>query len=686
MNTNPDYKKLEELRDRINYHNYRYHVLDDPEISDYEFDRLMGELKLIERKHPDWITPDSPTQRTGGAPAEGFGKVEHPQQILSLANAFTADEIIKWYERLCRLDERVINTDYVVEPKIDGLTAVLHYQAGKFVTGATRGDGSVGEDITQNLRTINSIPLSIPVRPDGPKPPDYLVVRGEVFINKEDFIDLNQKLAEQGEKTYLNPRNTAAGSLRQLDPKLTATRPLKILVYSVVTSSDTPPSTQWRTLEFLLELGFPVPQRIKKCNSLEEAIEWSESWFDRRDQFPYEVDGMVIKVNDHSLSDDLGVVGKDPRGAIAYKFPAQIVHTKLLDIKVNVGRTGVLTPYAVLEPVNIGGVIVKQATLHNFDYIQEKDIRINDRVQVKRAGDVIPYIIGPVVDVRDGDERIYQPPSKCPVCGEPVENVQGEVGLYCVNSSCPEQLIRVIEHFVSRGAMDIVGLGVRIVEQLVSKGLVDDVADLYGLKAEDLLGLEGFAEKKVENLLNAIDASKDQPLSRLINALGIRGVGEVMASDLARHYPDLDKLSRADQLELEQIEGIGPNISQAIVDWFGMEANQNVIIKLKDANVWPVSELGSIPEGTSNLFSDKVFVITGTLAGMNRSAVKELIQSRGGKVTGSISKKTTYLVAGENPGSKLTKAQELEIPIINLDELIQLAEQDKVSTDKTTGN
>jgi DNA ligase (NAD+) len=667
-------RKLEGLKREINFHNYRYYVLNDPVISDYEYDQLMLELRNIEASHPEWITADSPSQRAGGTPAEGFVKVNHPTSILSLANAFDANDVRAWYKRILKLDERVSQASYVVEPKFDGLTVVLHYQDGEFVLGATRGDGEVGEDITQNLRTVKSIPLSIPLTSDGPQPPSYIVVRGEVFITKSDFERLNARLEQAGEKTYLNPRNTAAGSLRQLDPKLTASRPLRLFTYSIVLSDGFVPKTQWETLKYLRDLGFPVTHYVEFCQDLEEAIAVCESWVDKRDNLPFEIDGMVIKINDLEIAADLGVVGKDPRGAIAFKFPAQEVTTKLIDIGVNVGRTGVLTPYAVLEPVNIGGVIVKQATLHNYDYIMDKDIRIGDRVRVKRAGDVIPYIIGPIIAARTGEEKPHKPPDVCPVCHEPVEIVPGEVAVYCVNSACPAQLIRNIEHFVSRGAMDIVGMGIKIVEQLVQAGLIHDVADLYYLTKEDLMNLEGFADKKADNILAAIENSKKQPLSRLINALGIRGVGEVMAADLARNFYDLDELAHTSRDELEQIEGVGPNIAQAIVDWFQRPANQKVIDKLKEAGVWPQGEelnLVSVLDIQQNL-SGLTFVITGTLPSMTRNQAKEYIQSRGGKVTTSISKKTNYLIVGTDPGSKYTKAQELGIPIIDESELLRI--------------
>jgi DNA ligase (NAD+) len=663
---------LEDLRRQIDYHNYRYNVLDDPVISDYEFDRLMQELRSIEESHPEWITPTSPTQRAGGQPAEKFTKVRHPAPILSLANAFGSQDVRAWYERILRLEERVAQARYVIEPKIDGLTVVLHYHDGRFVQGATRGDGEVGEDITPNLRTIRSIPLRIPVDPEGPTPPPLLVVRGEVFMNVADFEKLNQRLEEQGEKTYLNPRNTAAGSLRQLDPTLTATRPLRLLTYAIVDSDGEIPQTQWETLAYLRSLGFPVTSDAQFCQDLDDAVRVAESWAERRSSLPFEADGIVIKINDLRLADELGFVGKDPRGAIAYKFPAQEVTTQLLDIGVNVGRTGRMTPYAILEPVEIGGVIVKQATLHNFDYIAEKDIRIGDRVRVKRAGEVIPYVIGPVEAARDGTQQVFQPPKVCPACGEPVENIPGEVDWYCVNAACPEQLIRNLEHFVSRGAMDIVGLGIKIVEQLVAAEFVKDVADLYSLTKEQLLSLEGFADKKADNILEAIQASRSRSLSRLITALGIRGVGEVAAADLAGHFGNMEALSAASLEGLQQIEGIGPNIAQGIVDWFARPANQRILAKLRAAEVWPRQQAAPQPAGPQPL-EGLTFVVTGTLPSLSREGAKAFIQAHGGKVVDSVSQKTSYLVFGENSGSKLDKARQLNVPILDEAGLRKLA-------------
>lgn len=661
------FSRYEELKQQIHFHNHRYHVLDAPIISDVEYDRLLNELKKIEAEHPDWIKSDSPTLRAGGKPADRFSKIRHPAAILSLANAFGADDARAWFERIKKLDDRVEKAKFVVEPKIDGLSVVLHYRDGVFIQGATRGDGEIGEDITSNLRTVRAIPLKIPVsgkQKAEVKVPNYLVVRGEAFIPIKEFEALNKKLEEAGERTYQNPRNTAAGSLRQLDPELTASRPITLLVYQIVhAEGGKVPTSQWEILEYLKALGFPVSDVPKRFNDLEKAIEYTETWDKGRDNLSYEADGMVIKIDDLNLASDLGFVGKDPRGAIAYKFPAREVTTTLNDIGVAVGRTGVLTPYAILEPVEIGGVIVERATLHNFDFIAEKDIRVGDRVLLKRAGEVIPYVIGPVVDARKGKEKKFKPPTKCPACNEPVEHFEGEVAWYCVNASCPEQLVRNIEHFVSRGAMDIVGLGIKIVEQLIEAGLVKDVADLFTLKKSDLLKLEGFAEKKADNLLGAIGQAKGQSLNRLIAALGIHGVGEVMSNDLARAFGNLSALSKTNADELQQIEGLGPNIAESIVDWFKRPANQKVLKKLKSAGVDPMMKKEERKK--DGKLTGLTFVVTGTLPNFSRDDAKEFIESNGGKVTDSVSKKTSYLVLGENPGSKFDKAKSLGVKIID---------------------
>ena len=677
MAETPLSKRAALLRQQIQYHSYRYHVLCDPSISDKEYDALYNELKKIETDHPELITPDSPTQRVGGAVSDKFAKVKHPAPILSLANAFNSDDVRSWFERISKLDERVTETEFVVEPKIDGLTVVLHYQDGLFVKGATRGDGETGEDITPNLKTVRALPLRIPVelsaishQPSAiSKPPSAIVVRGEAVIFVEDFEELNKRQEAAGEKTYVNPRNTASGALRQLDPKLTATRPISLLCYSVVDVKGIEFKTQWDLLETLKAYGFPVADVIKKFPNIESAIKYCESWNDKRDTLDYEVDGMVIKINDLAVADELGFAGKDPRGAIAFKFPAREVTTTLNDIGVNVGRTGVLTPFAILEPVEVGGVTVRQATLHNFDYISEKDIRIGDRVLLKRAGDVIPYVIGPVLNARPKDAKVYKPPKKCPTCGEPVEQAEDEVAYYCINASCPDQLIRNVEHFVGKGGLDMEGLGSKLAEQFVTDKLITDVADIFSLTTSQLLSLEGFAEKKAENVLSSIDAGRSRPLHRLLAALGIRGVGEVAAGDLASHFGSLEALQKADTESLTQIEGVGENTATSIVDWFARPANKKLLAKLKKAGVNPTVVVRKVEGG---VFSGQTFVITGTLPNWSRDEAKVFIEERGGKVTDSVSKKTDYLVLGESPGSKLAKAQSLGVAILDEAQLRKL--------------
>ena len=689
---------ISDLRKLIHYHNYRYHVLDSPVISDVEYDRLLAELKQLEAEHPELVTIDSPTQRTGAAPSEKFEKIQHPIPILSLANAFGAEDALAWYERVRKIDDRVERTKFVVEPKIDGLSVVLHYENGIFTKGATRGDGQIGEDITSNLRTIRAIPLHIPLnrQPENDENhisikeiplfsskftqnsssstlpiPNHLVVRGEVFINIKDFEKLNQRLEESGERTYLNPRNTAAGSLRQLDPALTATRPLTLLTYQIIFSDGTIPFTQWETLEYLQALGFPITNSARRFDDIKAAIAFTEKWESRRDELPYEADGMVIKIDDLRLFADLGVSGKDPRGAIAYKFPAREVSTTLLDIVVNVGRTGVLTPQAVLEPVEIGGVVVERATLHNFDFITEKDIRPGDKVLIKRAGEVIPYVIGPIKDLRFNKIKPYIPPKDCPACHQPIEHIEGEVAWYCVNSSCPAQLVRNVEHFVSKGAMDITGMGIRIVEQLIQEGLIKDIADIYSLEKNSLLKLSGFADKKADNLLRSISNSREQPLSNLLTGLGIHGVGEVSATDLSQAFPSLDLLSSATLEELQNIPGIGPNIATGIADWFSQDHNRMLLEKLKAANVWPIG-VSNLIKRKSDVLEGMAFVVTGSLSGFTRETIKEYIEQHGGKVSDSVSKKTSYVILGDNPGSKLEKARTLGIPVIGETDLINM--------------
>jgi DNA ligase (NAD+) len=671
--------RITQLREQINHHAYRYYVLADPVVSDAEYDALMEELLELEQAHPELVTPDSPTQRVAESPIEGLVKTTHPVPVLSLSAAKDADEVRAWWERVSKLlppGHSSDEVDFVVEPKIDGLTVVLTYEDGLFTLGATRGDGEIGDDITANLRTVKALPLRIPVvgtrdasaesNDDPVRVPAQIVVRGEAFIPLADFERFQAREAAEG-RSYANPRNTAAGALRQLDPRVTATRPITLLCYGIVAPPAELSPTQWEALARIEALGFPVARDVnRRVDTLEEAIAYCQEWMERRDELPYEADGLVIKVNDRSLSEGLGVVGKDPRGALAFKFPAREKTTRLLNVVATVGRTGVLTPNAVLEPVEIGGVTVKQASLHNWDEIERLDVCIGDTVFVERRGDVIPKISRVVKDLRLGSERPVPPPTVCPGCGEPVIRPDSEVNYYCVNAACPDQLVRRVEYFTSRGAMDIEGLGSKGAEQFVREGLVSDVADLYYLDREQVLSLEGWAEKSTDALFAALEASKSRPLTRVLTALGIRGVGTTVAQLLVAHYPSLNALASAPVEELEAIEGLGPITAQRIVEWFQRPRHQEIIGKLRSAGVRLVEERENTGEETvEQPLTGLIFVITGTLPTLSRQDAKALIEAHGGQVTGSVSSKTSYLLVGESPGSKLRKAQSLGVPTID---------------------
>ena len=666
-------ERIEELRREIGQHNYRYYVLNDPVVSDGEYDALMDELRVLEAEHPELVTPDSPTQRIGEQPEEGFVKVEHPAPILSLDKSTNGDEIRAWWERVSKfLPDDAPPPAWVIEPKLDGLTVVLTYENGVFTLGATRGNGYVGEDVTTNLRTIRTLPLRVPVTGDGPQPPDRLVVRGEAIMLIDDFEELNRRQAEVEEKVFANPRNAAAGSLRQLDPRITATRPITLLCYAIVEGDGPLPPTQWETLAYLRELGFPVSEHIARYESLDEVVAYCEGWIEERDTVAYEVDGLVIKVDNLATAEAMGVIARAPRGGVAFKFPGREATTRLLEIGINVGRTGALTPNAVLEPVKLGGVTISKATLHNFEDIERKDIRVGDRVTVRRAGDVIPYVVGPVLADRPPDAQPYELPTVCPSCGEPVVSSEDEVAFYCVNEDCPEKQVRRVGYFA--GVMDVEGMGERVAQILVEEGLVGDGADLYALKREDLLPLEGFADKSVDNLLAAIEATKERSLERVLAALGIRGVGWTIAVLLTQYYRSLDELAAASQEELEAIEGLGPHTASAIVEWFGLQRNREFVEKLRKAGVKLEQEAPAAP--VEGALSGLAFVITGTLPSMSRDEASELIQRHGGKVTGSVSRNTDYLVVGESPGgSKYRKAQQLETPMIDEAQLLEMIGQ-----------
>jgi DNA ligase (NAD+) len=661
-------RHAQEIREQIRYHNHRYYVLNDPVISDAAYDELMDELRALEGQHPELVTLDSPTQRVGAAPADVFTKVRHPAPILSLEKAINSQEIYAWWERVSKhLPPDAPHAAWVVEPKLDGLTTVLHYQNGVFVRGATRGDGYVGEDITANLRTVPTVPLSIPLpsSPQGQGPgvavPTGLIVRGEAIMLIEDFEELNRQQLEAEEKPFANPRNAAAGSLRQLDHRVTAGRPLTLLAYAIVDADGAVPETQWETLHYLRDLGFLVSEHIARFESLDDVAAYCQDWIDRRDTVSYEVDGLVIKVDHLSIQQSMGVVGRAPRGAVAFKFPGREGTTRLLDIGVNVGRTGALVPYAVLDPVEVGGVTIQKATLHNFDDLHRKDIRIGDRVIVRRAGDVIPYVVGPVVEARTGDERILPTPQVCPSCGESVVSREDEVAVYCVNVDCPEQRLQRVSHFV--GVMDIEGMGERTAKLLIEKGLITNAADLYHLDRQDLLALEGFADKSTDNLLTAIDATKGRPLPQVIAALGIKGVGGVVARMLARNFRSIDDLARASREALETIEGMGPHTAEAIVSWFDHQPNRAYVEKLRRAGVRLEGEPPLEPSGGS--LEGLTFVITGALS-RPRSEIAALIEQQGGRITGSVSRNTDYLIAGTSPGgTKYSRAQELGVSTID---------------------
>jgi len=663
--------RAERLARAIHHHNWRYHVQDDPEISDAEFDALVRELRAIEEEHPELRTPESPTHRVGGPPRERFAKLRHPVPMLSLGNAFSPDDLRAWAERVARLLPAGTAVDYVVEPKIDGLTVVLHYEDGRFARGATRGDGEVGEDVTANLRTVRSLPLRIPVDETGGRAPSRLVVRGEVYIAREDFDRFNEQQEAAGERRYANPRNFAAGSLRQLDPGVTASRPLRLWAYQVVQQEGLVASSQQEALDELRRLGFPVSPDARRVGSIEEVVDWCEEFGGRRERLPYEVDGVVVKVDSIALQARLGEVGNAPRWAIAYKYPSTEVVTRLLRIGVNVGRTGVLVPFAELEPATVGGVVVSNATLHNADYVAERDIREGDRVVVKRAGEVIPQVLRPVVEMRTGDERPFVVPSRCPACGEPVHRDEEEVAIRCVNSACPAQLVRSVEYFASRPALDIDGFGPKQAELFCEQGLVKDVADVFSIRAEDLAPLEGFKEKRIENLLGAIEAARHRPVARLLTALGIHGVGGVVADTLVAHFGSMDAIAEAGAEGLQAVPGIGPVLARAVEDWFAGAHNRRVVEKLRRAGVRMAEERAEA--AAPGPLSGKVFVVTGTLPTLSRDQATEVVREAGGKVTGSVSAKTDYVVAGESPGSKLDKAKKLGVAVIDEAELLRLA-------------
>jgi len=678
-------ERLTSLAAAVRYHQHRYYVLDDPELSDAEFDALFRELQRLEAEHPELASPNSPTVRVGGLIAERFEKVQHPAPILSLANAFSPEDMHAWRERLRRLlpEEEQAKLAYVVEPKFDGLTVVLHYADGRFVLGATRGDGEVGENITPNLRTVRVLPLTIPGHADTPTPdtptPSRLVIRGEAYVTVADFDAFNRGQEEQGERTYANPRNFAAGSLRLLDSGISARRPLRLWTYQILILEGMadPPTTHWESLAYLKGLGFPVADDVRRFTDeqFDELVDYLAHWHDLRAQLPYELDGMVVKVDSLAQQERLGFTGKDPRWAVAYKTGGEEAATKLLDITVKVGRTGAVTPNAVLKPVAIGGVTVSAATLHNEDYIRELDIRVGDTVLVKRAGDVIPKVLRPLPELRDGSEQPWQMPSVCPVCGQALVRPEGEVATYCVNNACPEQLMRKVEYFVGKGSLDIVGFGSRQAELFVELGFIHDLADVFDLPWETLAEMEGYGEKRVQNLRAGIDAAKTRPAARLLTGLGIRFVGSVVAEIVMAAYPDIPALMAADEESLSAIEGVGPKIAASLVKFFALEPNRLLIDKFTRLGVRMVGETREVADDIAQPFDGLTFVITGTLPTMGRDEAKAFIEARGGKVTGSVSAKTDFLLAGEKAGSKLEKAEKLGVAVLSEEALRERAEK-----------
>ena len=779
-------ERARELRDLIRRHDHLYHVKDQPEISDAEFDGMMRELRKIEEENPDFITSDSPTQRVGGAPTDGFAQAHHRRTMLSLANAFDDDEFRAWHTRVAGLLETE-RFDMVCELKFDGLAVTLTYRNGMFERGATRGNGVVGEDVTANLRTVNSIPLRL--RTDAF--PELLEVRGEVYFPKSKFNAFNAERDAEGLPTYVNPRNTAAGSLRQLDPRITAERPLDIFAYSVgYSEGGDVPDNQWDTLEFLDILGFKVNSHNRSFSSIGDVLDWYRYWREEFHDLDYGCDGLVVKVNRFDYQRHLGEVGREPRWAIAYKFPAEQAVTTLLDVKFNVGRTGSINPYAVLDPVYVGGATVSRATLHNEDYINSKDLRVGDRVVVERAGEVIPQVVRPLTNERDGGEVKVVMPDKCPSCGEAVIRGEGEAMSYCVNASCPAQLVRLLEHFASKGAMDIEGIGEKWGAILIAQGMVSDVADLYCLKREEpwekgslammnlldaiaaaksadfastldkigipnvgkktsgilagefgsiekliraskgelvvieginervadsvvryfqdsnvrtmtkylggvflrqeliekptdlycvnkkyLLRLDTLRQKSVTNLINAIKKSRGQPLTRVLVALGIAHVGSEVAAVLARHFGSMDRIRQASKEEIEELNSIGPKIAEAVFEYFKNPSNSKVVDKLTKARVNMTEDTSAANVNGASPLKDRRFVVTGRLANYSRSAIQDRIKELGGAVSGSLSKRTDYLVAGEDAGSKLVEAKELDVEVLSEDDFERLVSE-----------
>jgi DNA ligase (NAD+) len=662
-----DTERAAELRERLEHHNHRYYVLDDPEIGDDEYDALLDELRAIESDHPELRTPDSPTQRVGAPPLERFEQVEHAEPMLSLANARDEDELRAWETRirnhLKRLDISAAQFSYTTEPKIDGLAISLTYENGVLARGATRGDGRIGEDVTRNLRTIRAIPLRIP------DPPPLVEVRGEVYLPIADFKALNERRAEAGEPTFANPRNSAAGSIRQLDPALAAERPLSIWCYGLGATRGLELTTHSEEVEWLAERGFRVNPDTDHHQEADSVVSRCRWWEERREQLDYEIDGVVVKIDERALWRELGVVGREPRWAIAWKFAPTTATTRLLDVVWNVGRTGHLVPFAMLEPVHVGGVTVSTATLHNEEDLERKDVREGDEVIVMRAGDVIPQVVSPKLPRKNPRARKPKPPKKCPACGTPTVKPEDAVFTICPNGSgCPGQSFQHVKHFVSRGAMDIDGLGEKQALRFLQEGLIEDVADIYDLTEERLVELQGLGEISARNLLVAIDASRSRPFKRVLYALGLPGVGYVTAEALADHFGSLDALHVADPEQIEEVEGVGPIMAVQIAESLADERTWELIEKMREKGL-KLEQDSSERRVEGGPLKGKTLVLTGTLSSLTRDEAGAMIKAAGGKVTNSVSKQTDYVVAGDSPGSKLAKAEQLGVETIDEDGL-----------------
>lgn len=651
--------RYEELKKQIEYHSDRYYNQDDPEISDFEYDMLMLELKNIEKEHPEFITKDSPTQHVGGKTDSHFAAVTHKVPLQSLQDVFSTADVIAFEERI---NKTVTSPSYVVETKIDGLSVSLEYEKGIFIRGATRGDGLVGEDVTLNLKTIKNIPHKLTKDVD-------IIVRGEVFMPKKDFEKLNEEREVLGEKLFANPRNAAAGSLRQLDPKITAERNLDIYIFNVQKSDDIKFTSHYESLNYMKELGFNVNPYVKKCNNIKEVLSAIDEIGNKRGELTFDIDGAVVKVDNLVQREEIGVTTKTPKWAVAYKYPPEKKETKVLDIVVQVGRTGAITPMAILEPVRVAGSVISKTTLHNEDFVKEKDIRIGDKVLIQKAGDVIPEVVEVLKEKRNGTEKEFQMPKTCPVCGAEAVREDGEAVTRCTGIECPAMLFRSLIHFVSRDAMDIDGMGPAIIEQLLDKKLVENIADIYSLKYEDLLSLERMGDKSAKNLLNAIEKSKENSLEKLLNSFGIRHIGLKSAKILAKKYNNIEEIMNASYEELCGINEIGEIMAESIVKFFESKQTKDLIERLKQNGVNMESKM---EKSQDERFAGKIFVLTGTLPTLSRNEASEIIEKFGGKTSGSVSKKTSFVLAGEEAGSKLKKAEELGIPIITEAEFLEM--------------